>query len=169
MYTYSVWTSDLLPVDNLGLDAADRASNRGPRASDGRGLAFEVIPTGAASWRYGKTEKVSLEVPACEAEGCELKRDECAKAVRQGESPARQRQLEKFAMANATSVFDFSEQYFKEVIERDRKDTKQLRRYLEKEIYPAFGALSIKDVTAQDVQRLVFRKRDNGLLPGVAG
>jgi Arm DNA-binding domain len=33
--------------------------------SDGRGLALEVLPTGAASWRYryqfkGKTEKVSL-------------------------------------------------------------------------------------------------------------
>jgi hypothetical protein len=33
--------------------------------SDGRGLALEVMPTGAASWRYryqfkGKTEKVSL-------------------------------------------------------------------------------------------------------------
>jgi integrase len=136
--------------------------------SDGRGLALEVMPTGAASWRYryqfkGKTEKVSLgKYPLLSLKDARMKRDEFAKAVHEGESPAKQKQLEKFAMANATSVFDFSERYFKEVIERDRKDTKQLRRYLEKEIYPAFGALSLRDVTAQDVQRLVFRKRDNG-------
>ncbi len=38
----------------------------------------------------------------------------------------------------------------------------RLRRYLEKEIYPAFGNRPIREITAQDVQRLVFRKRDNG-------
>ncbi|WP_207231753.1 tyrosine-type recombinase/integrase [Edaphobacter modestus] len=135
--------------------------------SDGRGLALEVMPTGSASWRYryqfkGKTEKVSLgKYPMVSFKAARLKRDEFAKAVHDGESPARQKQLEKFALANATSLRDFSERYFKEVIERDRKDTKQLRRYLEKEIYPAFGDLSRRDITAQDVQRLVFRKRDN--------
>jgi integrase len=136
--------------------------------SDGRGLALEIMPTGAASWRYryqfkGKTEKVSLgKYPLVSLKAARLKRDELAKAVHQGESPARQKQLEKFAMANATSVFDFSERYFKEVILRDLKKPKQIRRYLEKEIYPAFGSMPIKDVSAQDVQRLVFRKRDNG-------
>ncbi len=57
---------------------------------------------------------------------------------------------------------DFCERYFTEVIEKDRKDAAQLRRYLEKEIYLASGPLSMRDVTAQDVQRLVFRKRDDG-------
>lgn len=136
--------------------------------SDGRGLALEVMPSGAASWRYryqfkGKTEKVSLgKYPLVSLKAARLKRDEFAQAVHQGVSPAKQKQLEKFALANATSVFDFCERYFKEVIERDRKDTRQLRRYLEKEIYPAFRSLQLKDVSAQDVQRLVFRKRDNG-------
>ncbi len=66
------------------------------------------------------------------------------------------------AVAKASSVKDFCERYFTEVIQKDRKDATQLRRYLEKEIYPAFGSMSMRDVTAQDVQRLVFRKRDNG-------
>jgi integrase len=136
--------------------------------SDGRGLALEMMPTGAASWRYryqfkGKTEKVSLgKYPLVSLKAARAKRDELAKAVHEGKSPAKQKQLEKFALANSTSVFDFSERYFKEVIEKDRKNTKQLRRYLEKEIYPAFGTWSLRDVTAQDVQRIVFRKRDNG-------
>ena len=136
--------------------------------SDGRGLALEVMPTGVASWRYryqfkGMTEKVSLgQYPLLSLKDARSTRDEFAMAVFKRESPARQKQLEKVALANATSVKDFCERYFQEVILKDRKDAVQLRRYLEKEIYPAFGTLSMRDVTAQDVQRLVFRKRDNG-------
>jgi hypothetical protein len=55
----------------------------------------------------------------------------------------KQKQFEKFAFVNATSIFDFSERYFKDVILRDLKEPKQMRRYLEKEIYPAFGSMSI--------------------------
>ena len=82
------------------------------------------MPTGAASWRYryqfkGKKEKDSLgKYPLVSLKAARLKRDEFAQAVHQGESPARQKRLEKVAMANATSVHDFSERYFKEVIER---------------------------------------------------
>lgn len=136
--------------------------------SGGRGLALEVMPTGAKSWRFryqfkGKTEKISLgQYPLLSLKEARTKRDECAMAVFRGESPARQKQLEKVALASASSVKDFSERYFTEVIEKDRKDAAQIRRYLEKEIYPAFGSMSMRDVTAQDVQRLVFRKRDNG-------
>ena len=136
--------------------------------SDGRGLALEMMPTGAASWRYryqlhGKTEKVSLgPYPALSLKEARQKRDALAADVFRGISPARQKQLEKVAMANASTVKEFSERYFAEVIAKDRKDATQLRRYLEKEIYPAFGNRPIREITAQDVQRLVFRKRDNG-------
>jgi len=156
-----------MPLTELQIKALKPDKTRYAK-SDGRGLAIEVMPTGAASWRYryqfnGKTEKISLgKYPLVSLKAARSKRDELAKAVHEGVSPAKQKQLEKFALANSTSVFDFSERYFREVIERDRKDTKQLRRYLEKEIYPAFGTWPLRDVTAQDVQRLVFKKRDNG-------
>ncbi len=136
--------------------------------TDGRGLALEVLPSGTACWRYryqlnGKTEKVTLgRYPVVGLKEARIKRDELAAAVFRGESPARQKQLEKVALASSTSVRDFCERYFKEVIEKTWKNPIQLRRYLEKEIYPSFGAQQMKDVTAQDVQRLVFRKRDNG-------
>ncbi len=113
--------------------------------SDGRGLALEVMPTGAKSWRFrcqfkGKTEKITLgQYPLLDLKEARTKRDECAMAVFRGESPARQKQLEKVALASASSVKDFCERYFTEVIKKDRKDAAQLRRYLEKEIYLAFG------------------------------
>ncbi len=121
------------------------------------------MPTGIASWRYryrykGKTEKLSLgQYPFLDLKEARLRRDEAAMTAFRGESPARQKRLEKVALANASSVKDFCERYFTEVIQKDRKDAAQLRRYLDKEIYPAFGSMSMRDVTAQDVQRLVFR------------
>jgi hypothetical protein len=136
--------------------------------SDGRGLALEVMSTGAASWRYryqlkGKTEKVSLgPYPILILKEARLRRDELAAMVFRGDSPARQKQLEKFAMANSTSVQDFAERYFTEVIQKHRKNPIPLRRYLQNEIYPALGRMPLKDVTAQDVQRLVLRNPDNG-------
>lgn len=156
-----------MPLTDVQIKRLELRTSRYAK-SDGRGLALEVMPTGAKSWRFryqfkGKTEKITLgQYPLLSLKEARTKRDECAMAVFRGESPSRQKQLEKVALASASSVKDFCERYFTEVIEKDRKDAAQLRRYLEKEIYPAFGSLSMRDVTAQDVQRLVFRKRDNG-------
>ena len=156
-----------MPLTDVQIKRLELRTSRYAK-SDGRGLALEVMPTGAKSWRFryqfkGKTEKITLgQYPLLSLKEARTKRDECAMAVFRGESPARQKQLEKVALASASSVRDFCERYFTEVIQKDRKDAAQLRRYLEKEIYPAFGSMSMRDVTAQDVQRLVFRKRDNG-------
>jgi integrase len=42
------------------------------------------------------------------------------------------------------------------------KDPKTIRRYLDNEIFPTLGDRLLKEVTALDVQALVYRKRDNG-------
>jgi hypothetical protein len=60
-----------------------------------------------------------------------IKRDELAAALFRGESPARQKQLEKVALANSTSARDFCEPYFNEVIEKTWKDPIQVRRTVE--------------------------------------
>ena len=136
--------------------------------SDGRGLSLEIQPKGTTSWQFryrfkGKTEKIGLgRYPMISLKEARAKRDELAMMVFHGESPLRQKQLEKLAVGNTSTVQDFCERYFKEVIQKDRKDPTDLRRYLDKEIYPALGSRPMKEVTAQDVQRLVFLKRDHG-------
>ena len=57
---------------------------------------------------------------------------------------------------------EFAERYYREVVVRSRKDPRNLRRYLDNEILPALGKKVLREVTAADVQSLVFRKRDNG-------
>lgn len=132
------------------------------------GLWLEVFPSGTMAWRYryrlnGKPEKVAIgKYPDVNLKAARQKRDELAGKVSKGQSPASQKQLAKIALASTSSVREFGERYFKEVVIPDRKDTTIPRRYLDKEVYPAFGAKALGDVTPADVQMLVFRKRDNG-------
>ena len=53
---------------------------------------------------------------------------------------------------------EFAERYYREVVVRDRKDPRNMRRYIDKEILPALGGKVIRDVPANDIQTLVFRK-----------
>ena len=77
-------------------------------------------------------------------------------------SPARHNQEERYALANTTTVFDFAKRYVTEIVEKNCKDTRHTRRYLDNEIYPRLAEKAIKDVSAADVQDIVFRKRDEG-------
>jgi len=79
-----------------------------------------------------------------------------------GRSPAREKRLAKVGLAVGSTMREFSERYYREVVVRDRKDPRNIRRYLDNEIFPTLGGKIIREVTAMDVQTLVFRKRDNG-------
>jgi integrase len=142
--------------------------------TDGSGLAIEVLPSGKLSWIYrfrteGKPGKVAIgRYPIMSLKQARQKRDELAQVVAQGRSPAREKQLAKTALAEDTTVYDFGERYFKEIVQRDCKDARPNRRYLDREIYPTIGQKAIRDVTVADVERLVFRKRDGGQ-PASAG
>ena len=136
--------------------------------TDSRGLSLEVYPTGGLAWRYryrlnGRQEKVALgKYPALSLKAARQKRGELATLVVQAQSPAKQKQLRKLALATQTTVREFGERYFADVVTRDRKDTKNVRRYLDKVLYPGLGDRPVREVTAADVQRIVFEKRDHG-------
>jgi len=156
-----------MALTDAGIKAPRPRSTR-YAVTDDRGLSLEIYPSGGMAWRYryrldGKLEKVALgKYPAISLKAARAKRDELATLVAQGQSPAREKQLRKVGLASATTVKEFGERYFSEIVTRDRKDTATLRRYLDKVIYPAFGRKVIGDVTAADVQRIVFEKRDHG-------
>ena len=53
--------------------------------------------------------------------------------------------------------------YFNEIVQRDCKDPRPIRRYLDKEIYPRLADKAVRDsATPAEVQAIVFRKRDGG-------
>jgi integrase len=136
--------------------------------TDGRGLCLEVLPTGKLSWLYryrlkGKPEKVVIgKYPDLSLKAARNERDTLAGLVSRGRSPAREKQLAKSTVASNSTMWEFAERYYREVVVRSRKDPRNLRRYLDNEILPALGKKLLSEVTPTDVQSLVFRKRDNG-------
>ena len=136
--------------------------------ADERGLYIEVFPTGGLVWRFryrlnGKQEKLTLgKYPALTLKNARIKRDEAAQAAAMGTSPAQQKQLTKVAAADATTVAEFGERYFREIVAKDRKDIKLPRRYFDKAIVPFIGAKPVRDVTTEDVRAIIWRKKDEG-------
>jgi integrase len=141
----------------------------------GRDLWLEVFPSGVMAWRFryrlnGRAEKVALgKYPEVSLKDARNKRDEMAGIVARGESPARQKQLAKTAVASSSTVREFGERFFAEVAAKNRKDASIPRRYLDAEIYPAFGQKKLSEVTIAEVQTLIFKKRDNGFPAAAAG
>ena len=136
--------------------------------TDDRGLHVEVFPTGGIVWRYryrlnGKYEKLTLgKYPALTLKNARLKRNEAAQQVAMGESPAKKKQQAKVTGAEDATVADFAERFFKDIQSRDRKNVTMPRRYLEKDILPHIGSKPVREVTAEDVRSVIWRKKSQG-------
>ena len=136
--------------------------------SDERGLYVEVFPTGGVVWRYryrlnGKTEKLTLgKYPALTLKNARVKRDEAATAAAVGQSPARQKQLAKVGASSATTVAEFGERFFRELVAKDRRDVTIPRRYFDNAIVPAIGTKPMVDVTTEDARAIIWRKKEHG-------
>jgi integrase len=136
--------------------------------TDSRGLYVEVFPTGGVIWRCryrlnSKQEKVTIgKYPSLTLKDARVKRDELMQLAARGKSPAKEKQLIKQRLSATTTVREFGERYYNEVVVRDRKDPTDMLRCLTKDIYPAIGEKSLQDVTIADIQRLVDMKKAHG-------
>jgi integrase len=136
--------------------------------SDDRGLYVEVFPTGGVVWRFryrlnGRREKLTLgKYPALTLKNARLKRDEAAQLVALGESPAQKKQRAKIAGPEDATVAEFAERFFRDIQERDRKDITMPRRYLDKDVIPHIGQKPIKEITAEDVRSVIWKKKTQG-------
>lgn len=90
--------------------------------TDARGLVLEVFPTGGMTWHYrcrlnGKRERVTLgRYPALSLKLARAERDKRETMVALGQSPAEQKRLAKLAAADATTVAEFGERFFREIV-----------------------------------------------------
>ncbi len=150
--------------------AIERAGHPPSRylVTDGRGLSLDVLPSSKMSWLYryrlnGSYEKVTLgRYPDLALKAARAKRDDLAAQVADGKSPAQAAKKARAGSPSDPTVREFGERYFQEQIIRNWKNPSNIQRYLDNEIYPALGDKLLKEVTALDVQAIVYRKRDNG-------
>jgi integrase len=136
--------------------------------NDERGLYIEVLPSGKMSWVYrfrvnGRPGKVQLgRYPELSLKKAREKRDKKRDLVNDGKSPAQEKKLARVAEAAATTVREFGEKFFTDVIEENWADPSDLRRYLDKDVYPKLGNRPVKDIKPLDIAEVVFAKRDSG-------
>ena len=154
-----------MPLTDTAIKALKPRASR-YAVSDEKGLVLEVFPTGGMLWHHryrlnGKQERVTLgRYPALSLKLARKLRDERATMVALGQSPAQQKQRAKVAAADATTVAEFGERFFREIVAKDRQDVSIPRRYFDKSIVPAFGTKAVRDVTPEDVRSIIWR---NGL------
>ena len=136
--------------------------------SDGNGLSLDVLPSGVMAWlfRYrhgGKQERVTLgRYPDMTLKAARQARLERAVSVAGGKSPAKEKRLARAGLTTNPTIKTFGERYYQEQVVPNWKNPKDIRRYLDNEIYPTVGHKQLSDVTALDVQVMVYRKRDHG-------
>lgn len=136
--------------------------------TDDRGLVLQIFPTGGRVWRYryrlnGKAETVTLgKYPALSIKNARIRRDELATTVALGKSPATLKQLAKVEAVEVTTVAAFGKRFLHEIVAKDRRDLTIPTRYLEKAIVPAIGQKALRNVTAEDVRTVIWRKKNEG-------
>lgn len=156
-----------MSLNTLKIKALEPKSKR-YSASDGRGLALEIQPSGLMSWRFryrmhGKAAKINLgRYPQVSLAQARSRREEFAKAISAGESPAEQKRKKLAEALASVTVREFAERYYSEVVQKKRKDPLSVRRYLLRDIYPSIGKLPLGKVNAQDLQAIIFKRRDGG-------
>ena len=89
-------------------------------------------------------------------------RDKRETMVALGQSPAQQKRLAKVAAADSTTVAEFGERFFREVVAKDRQDVSIPRRYFDKSVVPVIGSKAVRDVTTEDVRAIIWNKKDEG-------
>ncbi len=136
--------------------------------SDGGGLFIEVMPGGKRAWRLryrfnGRQEKVTLgEYPAYSLAEARQWREDCRAKVAKGESPMRQKRKAKADGKAQQTVEAFSEVWFREVVERNVRQPRNIRRMLDKDILSAIGSMRLAEVTVTDVMGITDRIKARG-------
>jgi len=136
--------------------------------ADGSGLWLEVHPTGRIAWRSrytlrGRPGKINLgRFPHLSPAEARKRHAALLEGVQAGKSPSEQRQALRLAAERGETVKEFAERYLRGHVSRVRQDVAPVRRYLERDVYPAIGGKTIAGVGADDVRELIFKRVEDG-------
>lgn len=143
---------------------AAKAKGKHYKLADRDGLYLFITPAGAKSWRYDYRiagARQTLTIGRYPEISLEDARDKLAKArrmVAKEESPAEAKQADKaqakFAHANTVRALG-EKWYLDRQAARSKSWCGNARRFLEQDIYTALGNKPIREVTADDIERLV--------------
>ncbi|AVP33471.1 tyrosine-type recombinase/integrase [Acinetobacter indicus] len=132
------------------------------------GLFIEVKESGIKSWHYrytfeGKQERLVIgRYPDLSLKEARQIRDESASMAAKGISPKQEKDNKKAGRANSILLKDYGERYLNEVIRKDRKNPYNMILCLKNDIYPFIGYIPLKDISIDDIHRVIWRKKEQG-------
>jgi len=132
------------------------------------GLFIEVKDSGIKSWHYrytlnGKQERLVIgRYPDLSLKEARQIRDESASMVAKGISPKKEKDARKAGKSNSILFKEYGETYLNEVIKKDRKNPYNMILCLNNDIYPLIGHIPLKDLTVNDIRKVIWRKKDQG-------
>lgn len=131
--------------------------------TDARGLGLEVMPSGAKAWQLRNgNERLTLgHWPKMTLDAARVERAKFEAARAAGDT-LRTVAAKIHGGTGQVTVAEFAPRYLKEVLERDRKDPRQLKRIIERTIVPRLGQRAMCWVTGAELRELIFSKRDQG-------
>lgn len=136
--------------------------------ADGRGLFIDVNPGGKKTWRLryrldGRQEKVTLgEYPAYSLADARQWCEECRSMVAKGESPMVARRAKKQALKEPDILEPFARKWLTEIVPQFNKNPRNIKRALEKDVFPTIGEKALADVTVGDVIAITDRIKARG-------
>jgi hypothetical protein len=155
------------------------------KLADRGGLYLVVTPKGTKSWRYdyrlhGRRETLTIGTyPEAKLAEARERHMEARKGVARGESPSKQKRIEKRAavkVAAGTFVAVADNWYADKAAHRSRSWREATRRWLDKELYPVIGSKPLADISPAAVLAIMkqWRPGERGdrhhiFVAGVAG
>ena len=162
-----------MPLTDTAVKNA-KAQDKKVKLFDSEGLFLLIAPNGGKWWRLkyrhgGKEKLLSLGVyPEISLKEARRRRDEARTLIAQGIDPSEQRKEEK-AVAEAESkekentfqavAMDWFNMYSPDLTEQHAL---KLRRYLENELFPAFGDKPVTELVPMDILDAVRPKQEKG-------
>lgn len=162
-------------LEKLSATAAQKGKHKSKpyKLADGGGLYLYVAatPSNAKSWRYdyriaGRRETLVIgQFPETTLTEARDKHREARKLVARGESPARaKRTAKQAAKDDADNTFEATAEEWltrrKEARSASWNDN--VRRWLDRDVYPKIGSAPIAEVTPADVLKIIRSMADKG-------
>lgn len=132
------------------------------------GLFIEVKESGVKSWHYryslaGKQERLVIgRYPDLSLKDARQIRDESASLVAKGISPKQEKENKKKGIGNSLLFKTYGEKYTNDVIKKERKNPYNMLLCLNNDIYPFIGHIPMKEISKEDVRRVIWRKKEQG-------
>lgn len=139
------------------------------KVSDRDGMYAFVSTTGTVSFRYdyrinGRRETLVIGKYGRDGISLSAARERCLDArhmVREGISPAKERQREKQKLREARCFGQFAENWFRDA--RMAESTKAMRRVIyDRDIAPVLSLRLLKEINPEDVRSVCLKVKDRG-------